>query len=303
MSYSAAPAADELLATARRLIGQAADRLTAMAKQPLTRERKHDASLVTNADHEIDRLIRDGLRAAFPDHAILTEESGLHRAPERVVSLPRQATAIAPESPFVWAVDPLDGTKAYAKGIPGFSVMIGLLKDGEPYLGLVADPLEGYYYEAIRGGGCFLTDRQGARRQLHVSDRKEWSRMPLVTSTGFPESAAEAVRARLASPLVEPINSVGIKVGLVVRQIADIYLNHHLVSYWDTCAPQVILEEAGGRFTMIDGTSLSYDLTGPHVHSLPTLATNGTRHDELVKLLAPLADRLRPTTKSLPPTR
>ncbi len=285
-----------MLDVARRLILQAADRLTELAKQPLTRERKHDASLVTNADHEIDRLIRDGLRAAFPDHAILTEESGLHRAPEISPEQgpPAAAGDRAEGSPFVWAVDPLDGTRAYAKGIPGFSVMIGLLKNGAPYLGLVADPLEGYCYEAARGVGAFLINRAGERTPLRVSRRNEWTQMPLVTSTGFPKTAADAVNALLGSPFVAPINSVGIKVGLVVRQIADIYLNHHLVSYWDTCAPQIILEESGGRFTMIDGSPLTYDLAGSHVHPRPTIASNGIRHDELVKLLSPLASQLRP---------
>jgi len=283
VSRATSPSAEALLNVARQLILQAADRLTELAKQPLTRERKHDASLVTNADHEVDRLIRDGLRAAFPDHAVLTEESGLHRAPE---------------SPFVWAVDPLDGTRAYAKGIPGFSVMIGLLKDGAPYLGLVADPLEGYCYEAARGVGAFLTNRAGERTPLRVSQRNAWTQMPLITSTGFPQTTTDAVNALLGSPFVAPINSVGIKVGLVVRQVADIYLNHHLVSYWDTCAPQIILEEAGGRFTMIDGSPLTYRLADSHVHPRPTIASNGTRHNELVKLLTPLTSQLRPLRRN-----
>lgn len=283
MNARATPSADDLLAVARRLVAQATDRLRTLATHPLTSARKHDASLVTNADHEVDRLLREGLQAAFPGHAILTEEAGLRAAAG---------------SRFVWMVDPLDGTRAYAKGVPGFSVMVGLLKDSAPYLGLVADPIGGCTYEAVKGQGCYLTDGRGQRRRLQVSGRNRWSQMPLVTSTGFPPAAAEAVRARLDCPFLAPIHSVGIKVGLLVRQEADIYLNHHLVSYWDTCAPQVILEEAGGRFTLIDGTPLRYDdMTGGYVHPRSTLATNGTRHDELVALLAPLADRLRPARR------
>src|SRR5688572_30214788 len=121
----------EFLAVARDLALQAGRRLMELRQTELVRERKADRSLVTNADHEADRIIRTGLRQQFPDHAILTEESGLDGDPD---------------STFVWMVDPLDGTRAYAKGTHGFSVMIGLLKEGRPFAGVVMDPWEGHLY-------------------------------------------------------------------------------------------------------------------------------------------------------------
>ena len=81
------------------------------------------------------------------------------------------------------------------------------------------------------------------------------------------------------------MNSVGIKVGLLVRQTADIYVNHHAVHYWDTVAPQVILEEAGGIFTFSDGRPLAYDLNSQFQHDAPTLASNGQRHSEFVSII------------------
>src|SRR5438477_3333712 len=96
-------AASTFLDIARTLAVQAAHRITELRRSPLMRMRKPDHSLVTNADHEADKIIRQGLRKAFHDHAILTEESGLDGSPG---------------AEYVWVVDPVDGTKAYAAGIP-----------------------------------------------------------------------------------------------------------------------------------------------------------------------------------------
>ena len=164
--------------------------------------------------------------------------------------------------------------------------MVGLLRAGEPYLGVVIDPLEGHAYEAIRGQGAFHV-LNGKRTPLHVTERNNFSEMPLVISTGFPEEKLKTVRETLTGPVVEPINSVGIKVGLVVRQVGDIYISHHPVHYWDTAAPQIILEEAGGTFTRLDGQPLKYSLGSSNSHNVPTLATNGTRHRQLADLLSP----------------
>lgn len=256
------------LKTALALGQEAGQAILQFKGKDLKKERKADNSPVTAADYASDQIIREGLAQAFPDHGILTEEAGFSGETS---------------SPWTWVVDPLDGTKAFARRIPGFCVMIGLLHEGVPHLGVVVDPLEDHTYEAIRGQGAFHT-WQGKREKLSVSQRKEFSRMPLVISTGFPEKPLERALQHLGSPLVEPINSVGIKVGLLVRQIGDIYLNHHGVHYWDTCAPQIILEEAGGVFSKLDGSPLSYALDGKFNHQTPTLASNGQRHDDLVQL-------------------
>ena len=112
--------------------------------------------------------------------------------------------------------------------------------------------------------------------------------MPLIISTGFPEKVLQVICEAVRCPVLSPINSVGIKVGLLVRQIADIYVNHHAVHYWDTVAPQVILEEAGGVFTFSDGQPLAYDLNSRFHHASATLASNGPRHAELIKKIGGL---------------
>jgi 3'(2'), 5'-bisphosphate nucleotidase len=181
-------------------------------------------------------------------------------------------------------VDPLDGTKAYARLIPGFSVMVALLFQGRPVLGVVYDPLDGHLFEAVRGGGCYHT-HQGRRRRVRVSDRARFDEMPVVVSTGFPETWRSFLADELKFPFLPPINSVGIKVAHVVRQEADVYINHHPVHLWDTAAPGLILAEAGGRMTLLDGTPLAYDLDGDLRHPQGTLATNGRRHQDLVSIV------------------
>jgi len=258
------------LAVAQSLALDAGRRLMELSQAPLVRERKADHSLVTNADQEADRILRAGLRRAFPDHASLTEESGLEGSAG---------------SEYAWIVDPLDGTKAYAKGIAGFSVMVGLLKDGIPCLGVVVDPLEGIAYSAVKGEGAFCR-RGDIQESARVSARTDLSVMPVVTSTGFPDGLERSLRQRLCGPWLPAVNSVGVKVGRVIRQQADIYINHHTVHYWDTCAPQVLLEEAGGIMTFWNGRSLRYSLAGgDYRHEGPTLATNNGRHPEILALL------------------
>lgn len=262
--------AGPFLDTAKRLALQASTEIKRLRSEPLQQERKEDKSLVTIADLRSDEIIRKGLETAFPDHAVLSEETGLGEKTE---------------AEYVWLVDPLDGTKAYAKGIAGFAVMIGLLKRGEPYLGVVVDPLEDRVYEAVRGEGAFVTEGM-QRIALHVSERHQFPDMPLIISTGFPEDKLAEIRGTLNGPIVAPINSVGIKVGLLVRQEGDIYINHHPVHLWDTCAPQIILEEAGGTMTRLDGAPLTYDLDPPYSHNSRTLATNGQHHQDIVTYLA-----------------
>lgn len=257
------------LDTAKRLALQAAAEINRLRSEPLQQQRKADKSLVTVADLRSDEIIRQGLETAFPDHAVLSEETGL---------------GDKKDADYVWLVDPLDGTKAYAKGIAGFAVMIGLLKNGEPYLGVVVDPLEDRVYEAVRGEGAFVTEGM-QRVALHVSERHQFQDMPLIISTGFPEDKLATIRGTLNGPIVPPINSVGIKVGLLVRQEGDIYINHHPVHLWDTCAPQIILEEAGGTMTRLDGAPLSYELTPPFSHNSRTLATNGQHHQDIASYL------------------
>jgi fructose-1,6-bisphosphatase/inositol monophosphatase family enzyme len=267
-------AAHTFLEVARPLAVRAAERIIALRQSPLVCERKPDRSLVTNADKEADRIIRDGLRKEFPDHAILTEESGLDGSVD---------------ADYMWVVDPLDGTTAYAGGKSGYSVMVGLLNHGKPCAGIVVDPVEGHIFEAAQGHGAYHTLGK-VRNRVHVSDRHVLSTMPVITSTDFPSGLEETLRRELPGPWIPSLTSVGIKVGYLVRALADIYVNHRGVHYWDTCAPQIILEEAGGVITFWDGTPVTYTFReNTYQHKKPTLATNGVRHSDVLAVLRRLS--------------
>lgn len=259
----------EMLDAARRVALEAGRRVMQLLRSPLETSRKSDQSLVTNADHEANAIICGGLRRLFPDHALLSEETGWE----------------GPTNPeYLWVIDPIDGTKAFANGMAGFSVMVGLLKEGKPQAGVVYDPRAQTLFEAERGQGAYLVG-PARRVALHVSKRRDWLAMPVITSRGFPPEQQRDFELKSGARFLDPINSVGVKVGYLIRQLADVYLNHHPVHLWDTCAPLVILEEAGGQMTHWDGSPLNYALEGNYSHSQGTVASNGLRHTDLVKLL------------------
>ena len=258
----------ERLEVAIGLALQAADEIMRIAKTGVTKSRKADNTLVTNADHRSDELIRNGLLDVFPGDGILTEESG-----ESGIE----------ESGLVWVVDPLDGTNAFARQIAGFSVMIGLLQDNNPVLGVVADPLEGWLYFATAGGGAFgVAPGESKRERLLVSDRNVSADMTLVASPGMSSELDSAFIREFSFKRGHRINSVGIKVGLLVRGLSDVYFNHHSVSYWDTVAPLAIALEAGAEATMLGGEPFLYDFSNDErLHHGPSLFTNGTCHEEI----------------------
>lgn len=260
------------LDAARTVALEAGRRVMELLRSPLETSRKADRSIVTNADHDANTIICGGLRRLFPHHGILSEETGLE----------------GPQNPeYLWVIDPIDGTRAFANGMAGFSVMVGLLREGKPLAGVVYDPRAQTLFEAERGQGAYLVG-PARRVPLHVSKRQDWLAMPVITSKGFPQEWQRGFEQKCGSRFLDPINSVGVKVGYLIRQLADLYLNHHPVHLWDTCAPLVILEEAGGCMTHWDGTPLAYSLNGEFFHPQGTVASNGFRHTDLVEILGDL---------------
>jgi myo-inositol-1(or 4)-monophosphatase len=108
-------------------------------------EYKGDINLVTDTDHAVEALVVARLRRAFPDHLIVGEEGSAGQSPAR----PRPGQ-------YAWYIDPLDGTTNFAHGHPQFAVSLGLARDAELLLGVVADPLRGETFAAARGAGATL---------------------------------------------------------------------------------------------------------------------------------------------------
>lgn len=249
-----------------------------LARAGIVQSRKSDRTLVTNADHASDRFICDGLLEAFPGDRVLSEERGF------------LGTAT---SARVWVVDPIDGTKAYARRREGFCVMIGLLEDDRPTVGVVYDPMERRLMFATAGGGAFVQgDDDPEPTPARVSGRSDPTGMRLVTSASLREHDLDTLLERTGLQRGPSVHSAGIKMGIVARGECDVYFSHHGLSTWDTVAPGLVLREAGGELTSLDGAPLTYDLSRPLAeqrHDDPVLASNGTCHEALLGLFRPWA--------------
>ena len=224
---------------------------------------------VTEADRSANEYIVGNLKRAFPKHAVLSEE-----APDDLVRL---------ENSHVWMVDPMDGTREFIESRDEFSVMIGLAVNGKPVVGAVYQPTSKRLYYAAAGMGAFL-DVNGTVTPLRVSPERVASRMTLAISRSHRSSRVESIRERLRIPETIRSGSVGLKVGLICEARAHLYIHvgdrTHL---WDTCGPDAILREAGGRLTDIDGAPLLYKGSG-HENLNGIVASNGAIHDRALRV-------------------
>lgn len=207
-----------------------------------------DSSPVTEADLAANRVIVAALRWRYPSDAILSEES--RDSVDRL------------NAEVVWVVDPLDGTKEYLARNGEFAVMIGLAVHGEAVLGVVNAPARDVLYAAARGLGAWA-ERLGKREPLRCAPAR-WGRLRLVGSRSHPDPLLARMTDALGITDVEPSGSVGIKCAAIAEGRRDLYI--HPVPYlkeWDTCAPEVLLREAGGRVTDCRGEPLRYNKEKP----------------------------------------
>lgn len=219
-------------------------------------------NLVTEADHAAEKAIMDVIKAAFPDHYILSEEAG----------------DLKQDSNYKWIIDPIDGTVNFAHGIPLNCVSIGIEKDGEMLMGAVYNPHMNEFYFAEKGKGATLNDKP-----IRVSDQTETIKACLVT--GFPytyinvENGPLQIFQRFVTKgvPVRRLGSAAIDLCWVAAGRFDGFYEHKLEA-WDSAAGYLIVEEAGGKVTDHDGNKFS-----PYQHKV--LATNGKIHDEMVEVI------------------
>jgi 3'(2'), 5'-bisphosphate nucleotidase len=185
-------------------------------------------------------------------------------------------------------VDPLDGTNGFIDGNGDFAVQIGLVENGLCVLGVVYQPLSGLLFRAVYGGGTWI-EREGQEpEQAHVSNRVKLWEMMLAASRSHRSPRMSKVVAALGFKKEVKRGSVGIKVGLLVEKQCDVYI--HLsprTKQWDTCAPQIILTEAGGTLSDLFGGPLNYNVREVQNRN-GLVASNGLAHDEIIDRLAPL---------------
>jgi 3'(2'), 5'-bisphosphate nucleotidase len=229
---------------------------------------------VTIADIEASRLIVDGLAAAFPDDAILSEEE-----PD---DMDKRLS-----SDRVWIIDPLDGTAGFVKRDGDFAVQIGLAIDGKPAAGIVFLPHHLQMYSAVRGGGSWL-EFNGNGNRLSASNLTDPSEMTAAVTRNHLTHRILRTIEHFGFRDVVRRGSVGLKTGLIAAGECDVYIHPSpRTKLWDTCAPQIILEEAGGRMTDIFGEELNYR-RGDLQNRNGIVASNGAAHDTIVEKLQTL---------------
>jgi 3'(2'),5'-bisphosphate nucleotidase len=229
---------------------------------------------VTAADRAADELIAAGLRFAFPDDGLLTEES------EDDLSRLDRAR--------VWIVDPLDGTTEFINETGEFAVQIALTVSGYPVLGVVYQPAKERLFYAVQGRGAHEV-HDGQTTPLHVSTESDPARMCLVVSRSHYSLFLERARQALNVATVNRVGSVGLKVGLLARGACDLYLATTVAKEWDLCAPHALLLEAGGVLTNLCGESLVYNKADV-TECRGLIGSNGLAHEQIVEALAPLLE-------------
>ncbi len=238
---------------------------------------------VTAADRAASELVVAGLRAAFPDDVVISEENADDLA---------RLTA-----PRVWFIDPIDGTRDFIAGRNGFSVMIGLCEAHRPTLGVVYQP-EGdrlFWAAPTSAGGddeaAWFAAPDAPIRQLHVSDLADAGQIRLVASASHRDATIDAVKSALGIANEMNIGSVGLKLALIALAERDLYVNPSSKSkVWDTCAPEAILRAAGGVMTDTHGDALRYDQVDLR-RATGLVASNGHVHAEVIARLAHLFPR------------
>jgi 3'(2'), 5'-bisphosphate nucleotidase len=268
---------EQELRIAVELAREAGAAILSLYKEPLDVQQKSyadDYEPVTEADRAANKIIVDRLSAEFPDDGILAEES---IDTERRLRKRR-----------VWMVDPLDGTTGFIQGNGDFAVQIGLVENAECVVAVVYQPLTGVMYRAERRGGSWIERPDFPVQRATVSDHTQLGEMRLAASRSHRSPRMNRVVTSLGFREEVQRGSVGIKVGLIVEQQCDLYI--HLsprTKQWDTCAPQLVLTEAGGQLTDLFGKPLSYNV--PDLQNRNGLvATNGASHEQVIKSLAPL---------------
>ena len=214
--------------------------------------RKEDRSPVTAADHAAEAIIVTGLRAATPDIPVIAEEEVA------------AGHVTAPSAQF-WLVDPLDGTREFAAGKDEFAVNIGLVRNGRVVLGVVGVPAEGEMFGGIVGIGAW---KRTAAGEMPIAARFPPDEGLTVLASRH-HGDATRLDAFLAGRRVARMLNFGssLKFCRLAEGIADLYPRFGRTMEWDTCAPQAVLEAAGGSVRTLDGAPLGYGKPGwenPH---------------------------------------
>jgi len=255
-----------MLETAMKSVVQGAKLLRERFQTTLTIETKGLANFVTEADLGSERLIVESIRASYPEHAIISEESHSDRA----------------DAKELWIIDPLDGTSNFMHGIPHFAVSIGFYRDGQPELGIVCNPIRDDWYIAVRGQGAW---HNGVRQKVDSAERIDAA----MICCGFYYDRDRMMQATLDTIGDFFRNNIhGMRrFGAAALDLCNVGCGQYGLFFeyrlhpWDFAAGQLFLQEAGGRATDCSGGKLPLDQPSS------ICATNGYLHRQSLEIIAP----------------
>ena len=269
------PAYAHELEVAIRLACEAGAIIKAFYDVPPTIRWKDPTEPVTEADRAVNAYLVKQFGQAFPDDGMLAEESkdDLSRLEKR----------------RVWIVDPMDGTAEFIAHNGEFCIMIGLAVDGAPVVGVVYQPIDDVLFAASLGAGAFV-EEYGERAPLHVSSVENIEDFRLVVSRSHRVPITDTIIRRFGLKRERSIGSVGLKIGLIARGQAELYVHPNAgTKEWDTCGPDIIVSESGGLMTDCFNRPLLYNQPDV-VRQFGLLASNGVKHDEVAAILADILD-------------
>lgn len=232
----------------------------------VTVKQKGPADLVTEADHASQDTVRRTVLAAFPEHDFLGEED-------------RPGDAPPPDAEYLWILDPLDGTTNYVHQVPHFCVSLALAQRGEVRCGAIFDPLLEECFTAERGKGAFCN-----RRRIQTSGVQRLDRA--LAAVGFPAVVRRDspdlrlfAEAAVACQAMRRMGSAALNLAYVACGRFDLAWSF-TTKVWDIAAGKLLIEEAGGRMTRMDGTEL------PLAHGPFLASAGGILHQEALAMVA-----------------
>jgi myo-inositol-1(or 4)-monophosphatase len=261
--------AQELLNIAQDAARAAGDVLREMSATPPQVSEKSHLNLVTDGDFAADEAIQGVIRAAFPDHLILSEES----------EFAKDIDTWQPPDDTWWIIDPIDGTSNYARGMPSWSVSIAVGRGQTLLAATVYDVTRADLFAAGRGLGA---TRNG--QPIHISEQNELERTMVSVDWAVGDEYRLQI-LRLVNVLMPKVRSLRCwgTCALALAHLGAGYLDCYLhvrLKPWDAAGGVLIVQEAGGTVTDVHGAAW-------HIQSPGILASNGILHEQIVSMLAP----------------
>lgn len=263
-----------MLDFATQIVKRAGEKLLELSKDTVKYSMKNRHDILAEADLASEKIIIDSIRSKFPGHAILSEEAG----------------ADTKSSEYLWIIDPLDGTIGYARGLDEYCVVIALQYRNQEQFSLIYQPTTEKLYMAEKGKGAFLNGKQ-----IHVSNEEKLINMIL----GL-ECSSEATDRKKNFDILANVctdvrharifGSGSIQLARIAEGKTDIFYRIHFlrdkIKYWDYAPGALLVQEAGGEVTDLQGALLNRNSTS-------VIASNGKVHKEILTILNQHSERVR----------